>query len=117
MRKRVTHAKPITRQCLAPLLFPAVLAGAFGCAGEAALVKDTPEGGLVTYAFQTEGEVLTSSARREALGLIAEKCPNGSRIVREGEMSRLHDVPHIERERAQQHKRDLAIHAIKKRGP
>ena len=86
MRKRVTHAKPITRQCLAPLLFPAVLAGVFGCAGEAALVKDTPEGGLVTYAFQTEGEVLTSSARREALRLIADKCPNGSRIVREGEM-------------------------------
>jgi hypothetical protein len=67
-------------------LFPAVLAGTFGCAGEAALVKDTPDGGLVTYAFQTEGEVLTSSARREALRLIAEKCPNGSRIVREGEM-------------------------------
>ena len=86
MMKRVTQAKPITRQCLAPLLFPAVLGGAFGCAGEAALVKDTPDGGLVTYAFQTEGEVLTSSARREALGLIAEKCPNGSRIVREGEM-------------------------------
>ena len=86
MRKRVTHAKAITRQRFAPLLFPAVLAGAFGCAGEAALVKDTPDGGLVTYAFQTEGEVLTSSARREALRLIAEKCPNGSRIVREGEM-------------------------------
>ena len=89
MMKRVTQAKPITRQCLAPLLFPAVLAGAFGCAGEAALVKDTPDGGLVTYAFQTEGEVLTSSARREALRLIAEKCPNGSRIVREGEMPKV----------------------------
>jgi hypothetical protein len=63
-----------------------LLAATLGCASEATLVKDTPEGGLVSYAFQTENEVLTSSRRREALRLIADKCPNGSRIVREGEM-------------------------------
>ena len=86
MTEKAKPAGFVARQCLTPVLSITLLAGTLGCAREATLVKDTPEGGLVSYAFKSEGEVLASSARREALQLIAEKCPNGSRIIREGEM-------------------------------
>jgi hypothetical protein len=78
--------RAFVRQRLAPSLFLALLAATPGCAPEATLLKDTPEGGLVSYAFHSESDVLASSRRREALQLIADKCPNGSRIVREGEI-------------------------------
>ena len=70
-------------------MFVALSAGAAGCANEATLVRDTPEGGLVSYTYQTEGQVLASSGRREAFRLIGERCPNGSRIIREGEIPRV----------------------------
>lgn len=69
------------RNCLVILL-----AVAAGCAGNAIVVRDTENGGIVSYPFQTDAEVLTSSGRREAFRLIADKCLNGSRIVREGEI-------------------------------
>ena len=66
-----------------------LLAITVGCTGEAAVVRDTESGGLVSYPFQTDVEVLASSGRRDALRLIAQKCPNGSRIVREGEIPKV----------------------------
>jgi hypothetical protein len=59
------------------------------CTREASLVRDTENGGLVSYPFQADVEVLASSGRREAFQLIAEKCPTGSRIVREGEIPKV----------------------------
>lgn len=67
----------------------ALLAGTAGCANEATLVRETPEGGLVSYAYQTDGQVLASSGRRDAFRLMAERCPHGSRIIREGEIPRV----------------------------
>jgi hypothetical protein len=86
-------AGPGTRMIVKPRLgssiLIALLAGPAGCANEATLVRDTPEGGLVSYAYQTEGQVLATAGRRDAFELIAERCPNGSRIIREGEIPRV----------------------------
>lgn len=59
------------------------------CGGEVTLVRDTPKGGLVTYTFENEADVLTSSRRREAMGLINQKCPAGSHIQKEGEVPKV----------------------------
>ena len=65
------------------------MAVAVGCAREATFVRETKEGGLVSYPFQTDVEVLASSGRRDALQLIAEKCPKGSHIIQEGEIPKV----------------------------
>jgi hypothetical protein len=65
------------------------LVGAAGCGSQATLVRDGTDGGLVSYAYQTDAEVLASSGRRDAFRLIAKKCPKGSRIVREGEIPKV----------------------------
>ena len=65
------------------------LAGAMGCGHEATLVRDTADGGLISYRYQTEAEVLASQGRRDAFQLIGNKCPTGSRIVREGEIPKV----------------------------
>lgn len=59
------------------------------CTGEATLVRDLPNGGLVTYSFQQDGDVLTSSGRREAMALIEQKCATGSHILKEGEVPKV----------------------------
>ncbi len=66
-----------------------VLIGCSGCAREATLVRATDQGGLVSYPFQTDADVLASSGRRDAFALIAEQCPKGSRVVREGEIPKV----------------------------
>jgi len=66
-----------------------LLAGIIGCAHEATFVRETAQGGLVSYAFQTDAEVLASSGRRDAIQRMTEKCPKGSRIVREGEIPKV----------------------------
>ena len=65
------------------------LVGTAGCGSQATLVRDATDGGLVSYAYQTDAEVFASSGRRDAFRLIAQKCPNGSRIVREGEIPKV----------------------------
>lgn len=65
------------------------MAGGAGCAHEATLVRTTDQGGLVSYAFQSDADVLASSGRHDAFALIAEQCPKGSRIVREGEIPKV----------------------------
>lgn len=59
------------------------------CGGGVTLVRDTPTGGLVTYPFQNEVDILTSSERRDAMELINRKCPNGSRVQKEGEIPKV----------------------------
>ena len=66
-----------------------LLAGIVGCAHEATFVRETAQGGLVSYPFQTDAEVLASSGRRDAIQRMTEKCPKGSRIVREGEIPKV----------------------------
>ncbi|MBI4000242.1 MAG: hypothetical protein HY348_00460 [Nitrospira defluvii] len=75
--------------CLGQACLILLLAVAAGCAREATYVRTTENGGLVSYPFQTDVEVLASSGRREAFQLIAEKCLKGSRIVREGEIPKV----------------------------
>lgn len=60
-----------------------------GCGHEASLTRETPTGGLVTWSVQSDGDILSSAGRRHALRLIKEKCPEGSRIVREGEVPKV----------------------------
>ena len=71
------------------LLIPVLLAGPISCAPDATFVRETAQGGLVSYAFQADAEVLASSGRRDAIQRMTEKCPKGSRIVREGEIPKV----------------------------
>lgn len=66
-----------------------VVVGVAGCSAEATMVRGTPAGGVVSYPFETESDVLTTGGRRVALRLIGEQCPHGSRIVKEGEIPKV----------------------------
>lgn len=59
------------------------------CGHEASLARETATGGVVTWSVQSDGDVLSSAGRRDALRLIKEKCPNGSRIIKEGEIPKV----------------------------
>ena len=63
--------------------------GAAGCRADATMLRDTPAGGVVSYPFETESDILTTAGRGAALRLIGEKCPHGSRIVKEGEIPKV----------------------------
>lgn len=60
-----------------------------GCGHEASLTRETTTGGLVTWSVQTDGDILSSNGRRDALRLIKEKCGQSSRIVKEGEIPKV----------------------------
>lgn len=60
-----------------------------GCSHDARLVRDTTTGGLVSYPFQTEADILSSDGRRDAFRLIRDKCPQGSRLLKEGELPKV----------------------------
>ncbi len=60
-----------------------------GCGSEAKLYKEDATGGVVTYPFETESDVLTSAGRREAMQLIQKKCGPNSRIIKEGEVPKV----------------------------
>ena len=85
----VAGPSPFWRHAWLALLLLSSLVGAAGCGSQATLVRDATDGGLVSYAYQTDAEVLASSGRRDAFRLIAKKCPKGSRIVREGEIPKV----------------------------
>ena len=63
--------------------------GLFGCGHEATWLRETPAGGLVSFSVQTEADIFSSEGRRDALRLIREKCPKGSRIVKDGELPKV----------------------------
>ena len=57
-----------------------------GCSDAVKLVRDTGQGGIVTYSFkQDRGGYLASPYRKQAQDLIKAKCGTGYRTVREGE--------------------------------
>lgn len=66
-----------------------LVSGLSGCGYEARLIRDTPAGGLVSFPVQTEADIFSSEGRRDALRLIREKCPQGSRIVKDGELPKV----------------------------
>ncbi|SLM48890.1 conserved exported protein of unknown function [Nitrospira japonica] len=77
-------------RAICPVLLLCVAgAVAAGCGHEASLTRETETGGVVTFPIESEGDVLSSAGRRDALRLIANKCPNGSRIVKEGEIPKV----------------------------
>lgn len=59
------------------------------CGHEATLTRETATGGVVTWSVQSDGDILTSAGRRDALRLIKDKCPNGSQIIKEGEIPKV----------------------------
>lgn len=56
-----------------------------GCADGAKLVQENDQGGVVVYPFKGEQGSMLSSFRKEALGLMRDKCGGAYTIVREGE--------------------------------
>jgi hypothetical protein len=60
-----------------------------GCEFGTRLVNETPSGGMVAYRVTDDTDILHSSARQEALRLMDEKCPNGYRVITQGQIPRL----------------------------
>jgi hypothetical protein len=60
-----------------------------GCLSEATLQRATANGGLVTFPIQSEGDILSSKARRDALRLMEDQCLSGAHIVKEGEVPKV----------------------------
>lgn len=64
----------------------AVFLACGGCAEGATLVQETAAGGVVTYPYKEDrGGPMFSGFRKEALEIVANKCPPGYTILREGE--------------------------------
>lgn len=63
-----------------------------GCGQEASLVRETPTGGVVSYSVQNDSDILTSAGRRDAMQMIHQKCPKGSRIIKEGAMPKVSET-------------------------
>lgn len=60
-----------------------------GCEFGTRLVKETPSGGMVAYRIADETDILHSTERQDALRLMDEKCPNGYRVITQGQIPRL----------------------------
>lgn len=72
------------------MLVPAVVFSVLtGCASQVRLINETPTGGAITYPFLHEEDILTSSSRHDAIQLLTRKCPDGYRVLREGEIARI----------------------------
>ena len=65
------------------------MTGFGACGHEASLQRDTSTGGLVTFPVQSEADILSSAGRRDALRIMQDKCPLGSRIIKEGELPKV----------------------------
>lgn len=57
-----------------------------GCSEGALLVRETPQGGIVSYAYRETTGPMFSRHRAEALEIIAGKCPSGYSIIQEAEV-------------------------------
>ncbi|BCA52896.1 hypothetical protein W02_00360 [Nitrospira sp. KM1] len=56
------------------------------------MTRETDTGGVVTFPILSEGDILSSAGRRDALRLIEAKCPGGSRILKEGEIPKVSEA-------------------------
>ena len=59
------------------------------CGHDATLTRETATGGVATWSVQSDADILSSAGRRDALRLMKDKCPNGSRIIKEGEIPKV----------------------------
>jgi hypothetical protein len=75
-----------SRLCLLLLMMILFLTN---CGHQASLTRETATGGVVTWSVQSDGDILSSAGRRDALRLIKDKCPHGSRIIKEGEIPKV----------------------------
>jgi hypothetical protein len=67
-------------------VLPFIFAVATACSEGAMLVRDAPQGGIVTYLYRDDhGGPMFSSHRAEALEIITRKCPSGYSIAQEAE--------------------------------
>jgi hypothetical protein len=73
---------------MSPLLL-IISASLMHCGHEATMTRETATGGVVTWSVQADGDILSSAGRRDALRLIKHKCPNGSRLINEGEIPKV----------------------------
>jgi hypothetical protein len=62
-----------------------VMGGAAGCSEGAKLMQDTETGGIVVYPFKGESGYMYSSFRKDAFGIIEQRCPAGFTVVKEAE--------------------------------
>jgi hypothetical protein len=79
----------VSRWSSAAAVLVVALLLAIGCATEASLVRETQAGGIVAYRITNDGDILTAAGRSHAMEIIRQKCPQGSRIVREGSMAKV----------------------------
>lgn len=58
-----------------------------GCSEAVLLTHETGQGGVVTYLYKDErGGPMGSPHRREALKVMADKCPAGYHVVKDGQV-------------------------------
>ncbi|WHZ14801.1 MAG: hypothetical protein OJF52_001641 [Nitrospira sp.] len=69
-----------------------VIIPASGCTSSAKLVAESERGGMVSYAYFNDQDILSSQSRRDALRLLEAKCPGGYLVTREGEIPRINRV-------------------------
>jgi len=80
------------RNVFLTLVYFIVTSGLVGCGQEAKLIRNDPAGYVVAYSIETEADVLSSTNRRKALDIIKDTCPQGERIVKEGEVPKVSQV-------------------------
>jgi hypothetical protein len=76
------------KHCTEPFAFvlSAFALASSACSEGATLVRESPQGGIVTYLYQEDwGGPMFSPHRAEALQIIARKCPSGYSIAQEAE--------------------------------
>ena len=70
--------------CWVPALALGAAAMIAGCSEAVLLTHETGQGGVVTYLYKDErGGPMGSPYRREALKVMAEKCPAGYHVVKD----------------------------------
>jgi hypothetical protein len=77
------------RNAVPSLVYSIVTSVLVGCGQEAKLIRNDPAGYVVAYSIETEADVLSSTNRRKALDIMKDKCPQGERIVKEGEVPKV----------------------------
>ncbi len=73
-------------------LFLVLMVVVAGCSSSAKLVGELENGGMITYPYLEEQDVLASPNRQGALRLMETKCPGGYRISREGQIAQISPV-------------------------
>jgi hypothetical protein len=71
------------------LLAGALVAAVAGCYSKAEIINERPNGGTLVFSYSDDADVLTSTARRDAIEEIRRKCEQGYRIDHEGQIARV----------------------------